>query len=96
MKPTRGRLATLISAGLAAVMGAPATAQTSTPSTPGIDGELPWYIGVGQGFFHDTNVYRVPDGSGDTYSSTTVFGGFDQRLHLDDAHPIGGAHPHLI
>ena len=89
MKPTRGRLATLISAGLAAVMGAPATAQTSTPSTPGIDGDLPWYIGVGQGFFHDTNVYRVPDGSGDTYSSTTVFGGFDQRLGRQRLHGSG-------
>ena len=89
MKPTRGRLATLISAGLAAVMGAPATAQTSTPSTPGIDGDLPWYIGVGQGFFHDTNVYRVPDGSGDTYSSTTLFGGFDQRLGRQRLHGSG-------
>jgi hypothetical protein len=40
----------------------------------------PYYLGVGQGFTHDSNVYRVPSGPADTYSSTTVFGGFDQPI----------------
>lgn len=40
----------------------------------------PYYIGVGQGFTHDSNVYRIPSGLADTYSSTTVFGGFDQPI----------------
>jgi hypothetical protein len=40
----------------------------------------PYYVGVGQGFTHDSNVYRIPSGPGDTYSSTTVFGGFDQPI----------------
>ena len=51
-----------------------------------MDGELPWYIGVGQGFFHDTNVYRTPDGPSDTYSSTTLFGGFDQQISRQRFH----------
>src|SRR4051812_2921168 len=40
----------------------------------------PYYVGVSQGFAHDTNVYRIPSGPGDTYSSTGVFGGFDQPI----------------
>jgi hypothetical protein len=40
----------------------------------------PYYIGVSQGFTHDSNVYRIPSGPSDNYSSTSVFGGFDQPI----------------
>jgi hypothetical protein len=42
MKQARSRLATLISAGLACLLPVPAAAQSrySTPTTPGVDGEL--------------------------------------------------------
>ncbi|MGZ8259659.1 MAG: hypothetical protein ACXWUL_03800, partial [Caldimonas sp.] len=40
----------------------------------------PYYIGVSQGFTHDSNVYRIPSGPSDIYSSTSVFGGFDQPI----------------
>ena len=40
----------------------------------------PYYIGVSQGFTHDSNVYRIPSGPGDVFSSTSVFGGFDQPI----------------
>ena len=40
----------------------------------------PYYLGVSQGFTHDTNVYRIPSGPGDNYSSTSLFGGFDQPI----------------
>ena len=86
MNQPRGRLATLISAGFACLLSLPAAAQYSTPSSAGIDGELPWYIGVGQGFFHDTNVYHTTDGPSDTYSSTTLFGGFDQQISRQRFH----------
>ena len=40
----------------------------------------PYYIGVTQAFTHDSNVYRVPNGGGDVYSSTGLIGGFDQPV----------------
>lgn len=40
----------------------------------------PYYIGVSEGLVHDSNVYRIPSGTGDNYSSTSVFGGFDQPI----------------
>ena len=40
----------------------------------------PYYIGASQGFTHDSNVYRIPDGPGDVFSSTSLFGGFDQPI----------------
>ena len=40
----------------------------------------PYYVGVGQGFTRDSNVYRIPSGPSDTYSSTSLFGGFDQPI----------------
>jgi hypothetical protein len=35
---------------------------------------------VSQALTHDSNVYRVPSGPSDNYSSTSLFGGFDQRI----------------
>jgi hypothetical protein len=53
----------------------------------------PYYIGVSQGFTHDSNVYRLPTGvtpltggRGDTYSSTTLLGGFDQPIGRQRVH----------
>jgi hypothetical protein len=40
----------------------------------------PYYLGVSQGFTHDSNVYLAPSGPADTYSSTSVFGGFSQPI----------------
>ena len=89
MNPSRGQFATLISAGLACLLCVPAAAQSSTSVIPGVDGELPWYIGIGQGFYHDTNVYHGPDAKADTYSSTTLFGGFDQQISRQRLHGRG-------
>jgi hypothetical protein len=40
----------------------------------------PYYVGVGEALTHDSNVYRIPSGPGDNYSSTSVFGGFEQPI----------------
>lgn len=40
----------------------------------------PYYIGVSQGFTHESNVFRTPSGRSDTYSSTSLLGGIDQRI----------------
>ncbi len=40
----------------------------------------PYYLGASQGFTHDSNVYRIPSGPGDNYSSSSLLAGFDQRL----------------
>jgi hypothetical protein len=40
----------------------------------------PYYIGARQAFTHNSNVYAIQGGPGDTYSSTGIFGGFDQPL----------------
>jgi hypothetical protein len=91
MNQPRSRLATLISAGLACLLTVPAAAQFryTIPTTPTLEGEPPWYIGAGQGFFHDTNAYHTTDGPADTYSSTTVFGGFDQKISRQRVHGTG-------
>jgi hypothetical protein len=83
MNHPRDRLPALLPAGLvcllwlgsAAAQDAPAAAPAAAGMAP-----TPWYIGASQGFTHESNVYRVPAGPGDTYSSTNVFGGFDQRI----------------
>jgi hypothetical protein len=59
--------------------GAPAT--TTAPATTAVArNPNPYYLGVGEAITHDSNVYRIPAGPGDTYSSTSVFGGFDQPI----------------
>src|SRR5204863_3882657 len=50
------------------------------------DEPSPWYIGVSQGFTHDSNVYRTPDGPGDNYSTTSLLGGFDQPIGRQRLH----------
>lgn len=44
------------------------------------DEPSPYYIGVTQSVVHDSNVYRTPDGRGDTYGATGLVGGFDQSI----------------
>ena len=94
MNAFRARLAPLAPAGLACLIwSAPAAAQdTSTapppqPSaTPGASEPRPWFVGASQGFTYDSNVFRTTNGPGDTYSSTSVFGGFDQRISRQRVH----------
>ena len=50
------------------------------------DEPSPWYLGVSQALTHDSNVYRVPDGVGDNYSSTGLLGGFDQPIGRQRLH----------
>jgi hypothetical protein len=38
----------------------------------------PYYIGVSQAFSRDSNLYRIPDGPSDSYSSTGIVAGLDQ------------------
>jgi hypothetical protein len=40
----------------------------------------PYYIGVSQALTHDSNVFRIPNGPSDNYSSTSLLGGFDQPI----------------
>jgi len=44
------------------------------------DDPNPYYIGVTQAFTRDSNIFRVPDGPGDTYSSTGIVAGLDQPI----------------
>lgn len=44
------------------------------------DEPTPWYVGASQTLTRDSNVYRIADGPGDTYSSTGLLGGFDQSI----------------
>ncbi len=72
---------------LSALFGAAqlANAQTPSASPPTRSTSLgepddpnPYYVGVGEALTHDSNVYRVPGGRGDNYSSTSVRAGFSQ------------------
>ena len=58
-----------------------ATAQTTAqPGATVASDPTPYYLGVSQGFTHDTNVSRSPNGPSDNYSSTSLLGGFDQPI----------------
>jgi hypothetical protein len=50
------------------------------------DEPSPWYIGASQAFTHDSNVYRVTNGPGDNYSTTSLLGGFDQPIGRQRLH----------
>ena len=73
---------------LGALIGAlstAATAQDTAPSAPApatstAQDPNPYYLGVSQGFTHDSNVYRTPSGTSDNYSITSLLGGFDQPI----------------
>ena len=40
----------------------------------------PYFIGARQVLTHDSNVFRVNDGPSDSYSTTSLLGGFDQKI----------------
>ena len=68
---------------LLCVASSAAVAQSAAPAaepTAGAPDPSPYYIGASEAITHDSNVYRIPSGPGDTYSTTSVFGGFDQRI----------------
>jgi hypothetical protein len=58
-----------------AAQNAPAAAANSVVPDPN-----PYFLGVSQGLTHDSNVYRIPSGPSDNYSTTSVFGGFEQPI----------------
>ena len=61
---------------------APSAPQPSAATQPSsaLPEPNPYYLGVRQAFTHDSNVFRIANGPSDTYSTTSLFGGFDQRL----------------
>lgn len=59
--------------GSGAYLGGPGT--TGGPADPN-----PYYIGISQALTHDSNVYRIPSGPSDNYSTTSLLGGFDQQI----------------
>ncbi len=65
-----------------ALAGASAFAQSADSSAPvGLASQpSPYYIGANQGFTYDSNVYRIPFGASDVYSSTGLLAGFDQPI----------------
>ncbi len=71
--------ATLLALAMLAVAcgasAAPAPAQSTSLNEPN-----PYYIGARQAITHNSNVYAIQGGPGDTYSSTSLFGGFDQPI----------------
>jgi len=66
----------------------PLTAALLCVAAPGAwaDEPSPWYIGASQGFTHDSNVYRITNGTGDNYSTTSLLGGFDQPIGRQRLH----------
>ena len=44
------------------------------------DEPSPYFIGVTQALTHDSNINRIPNGTGDNYSSTGIVAGLDQRI----------------
>ncbi|MEO7009370.1 MAG: hypothetical protein ABI156_09500, partial [Caldimonas sp.] len=83
-----GALGTLL--GLAAGTAAAQDAGSAAPAAPaapapgaaayGASDPNPYYLGVSQALTHDSNVFRTPNKTADTYSTTSLFGGFDQRI----------------
>jgi hypothetical protein len=82
----RGALGTLL--GLAAATAAAQDAGPAAPPAPaapstaayGASDPNPYYLGVSEALTHDSNIFRTPDRTADTYSTTSLFGGFDQRI----------------
>ncbi len=69
---------TCLSAAAALLLAGATAARADEPS--------PWYLGVSQGFTHDSNVYRFAGGPGDSYSTTSLIGGFDQPISRQRLH----------
>ena len=67
-----------LSAAVALLLAGATAARADEPS--------PWYLGVSQGFTHDSNVYRFKGGPSDNYSTTSLLGGFDQQISRQRVH----------
>lgn len=78
----RHALASACGAALMSLATAPAQAQApaSEAAPSAAAAGSPYYIGASQGFTHDSNVYRIPSGPDDNYSSTGLSAGFDVPL----------------
>lgn len=68
---------------------APASSTGASGDGVNATGRLPWSIGASQGFYRSSNVYRVPEGKSDVYSSTSLFGGVDQQFGRQRAYANG-------
>jgi len=55
-------------------------AGTSCAAWAADDEPNPYYIGANVAAYRDSNVYRIPDGPHDYYTSTGIFGGVDQKI----------------
>lgn len=53
---------------------------TTTSCAAWAEDPSPWYLGASVSVTRDSNVFRVPDGPGDTYTTTSLLGGFDQAI----------------
>jgi hypothetical protein len=80
MQPYKATLhrVTCVSAAAALLLAGASVARADEPS--------PWYLGVSQGFTHDSNVYRFDGGPSDNYSTTSLLGGFDQQISRQRVH----------
>ncbi len=60
----------------------PLMAALAAAASAGVWADEPslYYIGVTQAITHDSNVYRLSNGSADTFGSTGLVGGFDQSI----------------
>jgi hypothetical protein len=65
--------------GFAATAAVAQGAASSSVSAPAL-APNPYYLGVSEAFTHDSNVYRIPSGPGDSFFSTSLLGGFDQPI----------------
>jgi hypothetical protein len=76
------RLLPVAAAALLGLAGTSARAQAAVDSaaTPLATGSSPYYVGASEGITHASNVYSIPFGPSDTYSSTSLLGGLDQRI----------------
>ncbi|KQW40277.1 hypothetical protein [Rhizobacter sp. Root404] len=80
MQPYKATLhrVTCVSAAAALLLAGASVARADEPS--------PWYLGVSQGFTHDSNVYRFDGSPSDNYSTTSLLGGFDQQISRQRVH----------
>ena len=64
------------------------TGSTATSASSGGLGQepSPYYIGASETISHDSNVFRVPNGPSDTFWTTSLLGGFDQRISRQRFH----------
>ena len=78
-RPRRLALPAAIGAALACSSGS-AFAQDASSGRSLASDPNPYYIGVSEGLTHDSNVFRIPSGPSDNFSSTSLSGGFNQQI----------------